>query len=203
MNRTWIVLAMIFLAPSASSAQEYSLIAKAGISDYASYEFVRSLDVGLGDGEDDSGGGLGPMLSLGVRLRIHEVFAVDGLVEYSTHQYPQQWDGNSVVRDPDNGILDLNLLGRFGVPVSRDTHVNLLGGIGLYSQSNEQYNPTGKTVIPGSEYAGVGGLAGLGVEMMTSARMGLAIEVMWRVRRHTTTTLQLGIAFRIGDRLHD
>lgn len=145
-------------------------------------------------------GGIGPILSLGVRLRIREELAIDGMVEYSTHQYQRKLSENPTVSDPDNSILDVNLLGRLGGEISDDLRFELLGGIGIYSQHNDEYIRNADDILPAEEYTGFGGAAGIGMEMIVSKRVNLAMEGMWRVRRHTTLTLQLGIVFRMGDR---
>ena len=200
MKKVWIVLGVILLTQTTSMAQEYSIIAKAGISDYASYEFSRIFDSSKRERYGDGAGGLGPILSLGVRLRMREEFAVDGLVEYSTHQYQRQLSENPTVSDPDNSILDVNLLGRLGAEISVDVRFELLVGIGIYSQHNDEYIRSADDILPSEEYTGFGGTAGIGMEMIVSKRVNLAMEGMWRVRRHTTLTLQLGIVFRMGDR---
>src|SRR5512140_1959543 len=98
--RTWILLFLMGVVTQSSVwGRDILLVAKGGLSSYGSV-YIGNLGGGGGDQNWNSG----PIVGLGIRLRETDAFALEGMVEYSTHSYDPAEYEPPPINDPKNKI---------------------------------------------------------------------------------------------------
>ena len=184
---------MFFLCHQAFQAQDLFAVAKGGISSYG------SLYIGpLGGGGGDTHWKSGPIFSAGARLRTSDGFAVDGVVEYSTHHWDNSW--LPPVNSPRNSILELSGIGRSSFRTIGPCHFCFLYGLGLsYQQKDElirEYNGT-QYVTPKNHDLTASLILGVGLEVRVPAGLEISLEGNIRGRRYATPVAEFAIAYHI------
>ena len=141
------------------------------------------------------------MVSVGVRLRTSDAFAVEEVFEYSTHRYQlQEWE-TPTINDPRNTVFDLTTIGRFSVISFDNLHFEILGGIGYSYLEKDEFVRGAPSIpiftTPAEHQTHVALLLGPGIEFKLLQSVELSIETNWRMRFYSTPVTQIGIAYAI------
>lgn len=185
-------LCITILCQQLASAQEVFIVGKGGLSSYGS---VQGFAVGGGGG--DQSWKLGPIIGLGVRIRTSDAFAIDGLIEYSTHRYAVKYDWEiPPINDPRNRILEFTTTGRLSFRIVDIVHVAFLGGVSISSHhKDDKVYPNTPYITPGRRAVDVGGILGIASDVRVSKSIEISLEGSWRMRFYVTPVVQLGIAY--------
>lgn len=194
--RSWgLLLCISFLWQPEILAQQVSLVLRAGLSSYGSATIGR-----FGGGGGDHNWKTGPIVGAGIRIRTSEGFALEALVEYSTHQYRSEAWEKPPTNDPRNRILDLNGVGRFGFVLFDPLRASVFGGIGLSYQYNDEIiigTADSQRIAPGRSAVDVGAVLGIGFAVQVSRKLELSLDGSWRMRYYVTPVALLGIAYTL------
>ncbi len=186
-----MAIAIFTLAPQLLPAQDLFILAKGGRSTYGSFYFGN-----LGGGGGDANWKTGPMIGAGIRLRTSDGFALDGMVEYSTHRHNGQDLSNPPLNDPRNTVLEATALGRSSFTIIFPVNVAFLYGLGLSYQSRDEFvRALQPNSVPADRNVTGAFILGLGVEVRTPRRFEFSIEGSLRCRQYVTPVALLGVAY--------
>jgi hypothetical protein len=191
-----LLLCISFLWQPEILAQQVSLVLRGGLSSYGSVSIGN-----IGGGGGDHNWKTGPIVGTGIRIRTSEAFALEALVEYSTHQYQSEAWEEPPTNDPRNRILDLNGVGRFGFVLFDPLRASIFGGIGLsYQDKDEVIIATAESqrTAPGRSAVDVGAILGIGLAVQLSSKLELSVDGSWRMRYYVTPVALLGIAYSLS-----
>jgi hypothetical protein len=187
------VAIVVILSHHPAEARELFAVAKAGVSSYGSLYFGP-----LGGGGGDTHWKSGPIVSVGVRLRASDGFAIDGLVEYSTHRWYWMWD--PITNNPTNTVVDFCAMGRSAFRIIGPCYFSFLYGLGLSYQIKEEFVRVydGKTYATPSNHDLTGCLIlGVALEIRAPSGVEISLEGNLHGRRYVTPVVELGIAYSL------
>ncbi len=188
-----MAIAVCMLTPQVLAAQELFVLAKGGRSTYGSFYFGN-----MGGGGGDTHWRTGPMIGAGIRLRTSDWFAVDGMVEYSTHRHDDQDGINTPLNDPRNTVLEATALGRSSFTIISPLHFAFLYGLGLsYQHKDEFVRAFQPNSVPADRNVTGAFILGLGLEVRTPPRFEFSIEGSLRCRQYVTPVALLGVAYSL------
>jgi hypothetical protein len=198
MRRTFILqlaLMLAFLSKGIASAPKLYLLLQGGRSSYGTVYIGN-----FGGGGGDQHWKPGPIVGVGVRWKTSGTFALDGVVEYSSHAYkPYEWDEVPVKGDPRNTIFEINAVARPSLRLGETIWASLAFGPGYWFQSIDEVTWEGHETWkrPGESASGVGFLLGLSVGVELARPLDLYLDGNLRCRKYVTPVVQLGLAYRI------
>lgn len=176
--------------------QDLFVVGKGGISSYGSVFFNIA-----GPASGDQNWKSGPILGLGVRLRTSKSFALEGLVEYSTHPYKDTYDWDSPpLNDPRNMVLDFSAVGRVSFHIIDVVYIGILGGPAVsWHQKDEVIKifPSYRSVSPGRNAVDLGAVLGVALDARLSRRIEFSLEGTLRMRFYVTPVTQIGVAYAL------
>ncbi len=185
------LLVTLIFAPRHLVAHDLFILAKAGQSSYGSL-YLGIVPGGAADKEWRSG----PIISAGIRVRESDSFAVDALLEYSTHQpRNSEWD-NLLPSKPRNTLIDLTVLGRSSLRIVGPVHCAFLYGLGLSYQHKDGLGlaEPGGNVPASNALTGVINL-GTALDVRAPSSVEFSIEGSLLCRQYITPVIVFGVAY--------
>lgn len=197
MNRKKIFFALVLIISVAMRVEADNhvyLMLKAGTSHYGSVYFGNLAGSG-----GDQNWKIGPIVSLGAGMQTSNSFAVEFLLEYSTHRYDfKQWY-NSPVNDPRMNIIDITSLGRYAFLSFNGVRFEMIFGIGYSFQQKDElvrkYQEFPQYVVPKDSRSDVSGLFGGAVQVKLNDNIWILCELNYRMRYYVTPVAEIGLAY--------
>ena len=186
---------LIILSVHSSSAQGLRLCGHFGFSSYGA---VALGGLGTGGGSDQEWK-RGWIVGIGVQVPQSEHFSLNGLLEFSSHEF-QSTSGSPIpVNDPRNSILELSWIGKFRISIVDPVALSLFPGISVYYQHKDErvYSNPGIHSQEESRF-GVAGVIGAGLSLRCSEKVDVYVDGSWRMRAYVTPVVVLGIAYDIN-----
>ena len=185
------LLATLTFVPRFLVARDLFILTKAGESSYG------SLYLGIlpGDGRDTDWR-TGLIICTGIRVRTSTSFAVEALVEYSTHRPRNNDWANFSSNNPRNTLVDLAVIGRSSLQIVEPVHCAFLYGLGLSYQHKDGFGlaEPGGSVPATNAMTGIA-IVGVGLEVRTPSRVEFSLEGSLHCRQYVTPVAIVGIAY--------
>ena len=179
-----VLILVIVLSQETANAQNYYITLKGGSSDY------EGVDFNISGASGDNHWAKEIIISAGAGLRVSNAFAVEALVEYSTHKYePREWEA-SPTKDLRNTFTELTAIGKLTIVTI--SSVRLVGVTGLSLSFQREEYPTREL-----SKNGVSVPLGLGIECQITKNIMISIDGNWRLRFYVTPVAQIGLAYSL------
>ncbi len=183
--RILIVFFAIIVLQTSANAQNFYAAVKGGVSEY------EGVDFNISGASGDQHWANGTILSAGAGMRISSAFALEALVEYSTHNYAPRIYETAPINGSRNTITELTALGRFSILTISIIRLELVAGLS-YSYQREGYPIIGEV-----SRTGVSVPLGLAVECQLTKAISVTLDGNLRMRFYVTPVAQIGLAYAL------
>jgi len=183
--RIVIIFSAILIIQTTLTAQGFYAVVKGGTSDY------EGVDFNISGASGDYNWAKGFIFSAGGGMRTSNAFALEALIEYSTHKYDPLTDGTTPINNLRNTITELTTLGRFSVWTISIIRLEVVAGLS-YSYQREDYPFIGE-----KSRTGISVPLGLGVECQLTKAISVTLDGNWRMRFYVTPVEQIGLAYTL------